>query len=81
MKKKPDYTRIIGWYGVVLILLAYYGVTEGIYEPTSIRYNFINLAGASMLCVVFIKNKIWSNLFLEIIFIIIALVAIFKNLF
>jgi hypothetical protein len=80
-KNRFPWIDILGWIGVLLLLLAYYLVTQKIVSPIGLNYNLINLSGASMLCVVFVKKKIWSNLFLEIVFISIALIAIYKNLF
>lgn len=79
MKPKTK-INLIGWVGVFLILIAYAFLTFNILSHKSIYFNSMNLLGGLLLAYRVWVDKNYSNLFLEIVFIIIAFIAIIKNL-
>lgn len=74
------YKKIIGWVGVSFIITAYALLIFDLVKSQSVSYNLINLIGAILLAYRVYLDRNYSNFFLEIVFIIIALIGIFKNL-
>lgn len=71
--------NLVGWFAVLLILTAYGLLTFDVLNKDSTAYNTLNLVGALGLAWRVYKDKNWSNFFLEIIFILIAIIALFKG--
>ncbi len=69
-------TKIIGWTGSLLIITAYSLNSLQHLPSDNIIYPILNILGASMMGYRVFKNKNWSNLFLEIFWIIIAIISI-----
>lgn len=78
---KSKLIEIFGWYGTVAIVLAYALVSFSILEPTNIWYQILNGTGALGIVVVSFYKKTYQPGVLNIIWTIIALVAIGKILF
>ena len=71
--------QISGWTGTVLFLLAYYLVTFKKVEATSRLYQILNLIGAVALGVNVFYAHAWPARALEIIWVIIAIVALVRR--
>jgi len=76
MVTKAD--KVIGWIGAFLIVLAYFLLTFEFVIAQDILYNMMNLLGASLMAYRVWIDRNFSNLALEIVFIIIALFALAK---
>ena len=77
MSHKKDRDAIIGIYGAVAIVVAYFGMSFNYMTSTSIEYNMLNLVGGICLAYRVYQDKNYSNFVLEIIFILIALKSLF----
>lgn len=78
MNKKSLAVNILGWYGVVAILLAYSLVSIQIIQSDTILYQLLNLTGAIGIIVDSIYKKDKQPMVLNIVWATIAVVAIFK---
>lgn len=78
MKK---YTELLGWYGVVVILLAYGLVSFSVIQPTSLVYQILNGTGALGIVIVSLHKKAYQPAILNIIWAVIAGIVILKTLF
>ncbi len=72
------FTEIFGWVGAVLILLAYYLLTTEKIKSSSFIYHFMNLVGAIGIASNSFVQKAWPSTFINVIWFVIALSAIFK---
>lgn len=70
--------RIIGWLGALSIVLAYLSLTMDWLSSDELPYNLLNLAGGVMLGYRVYLDRNWANLFLELFFIAVALLALAK---
>ncbi len=76
---QTSHQDIIGWFGAVLVVCAYALLTLTHLTQTSIIYNLMNLIGG-----LFLGYRVWvdrnySNVFLEVIFVGIALYALLRS--
>jgi len=71
----------IGWLGVIILLLAYFGITVGGMVSTEPPYNLLNLLGGSLLAWRVWQDKNYSNFVFEVIFISIAIFALIKHFY
>jgi len=69
---------IIGWYGVVATILAYVLVSFFILSPASIWYQLLNFTGAIGVTVETFYKKDYQPFWLNLIWAVIALAAIFN---
>lgn len=67
-----------GWYGAVAILLAYGLVSFSVIQPTNIWYQILNGTGALGIVAISFYKKAYQPGVLNIIWTVIAVVAIFK---
>ncbi|MFA5742827.1 MAG: hypothetical protein WCX77_02795 [Candidatus Paceibacterota bacterium] len=74
MNKK--FNEIIGWYGVVAILLAYVLVSFNFAKPDSSIYQILNLTGALGVAVISLMKKAYQPAVLNIVWSFIAAVAL-----
>lgn len=82
MKREvTKFDKVIGWIGAFLIVLAYFLLTFEFVVSHDILYNMMNLVGASLMAYRVWVDRNFSNLALEIVFIIIALFALAKVFF
>ena len=77
---KNKITEILGWYGVVAILLAYALLSFGALESNSLWYQALNLTGAIGIVVDALDDKNTQPAVLNIIWAVIAIIAIVKIL-
>ena len=70
--------RIIGWIGTFILILAYGLNSLNHLSTTNILYPVMNLIASILLAIRVWTSKNWSNLFLELFWGAIALVAIIK---
>lgn len=71
----------IDWLGVVAILLAYGLLSFNVITSNSVWYQALNLAGAAMIFIISFLKKDYQPAVLNVIWTIIALVALIKILF
>jgi len=78
---KNKIIELYGWYGTIAIILAYTLVSLSIINPTNIWYQILNATGAlGVVLVSFHKNNYQPGV-LNIVWTLIALIAIVKMLF
>jgi len=80
-KKTPKSIVIIGWLGTIILFTAYAANTWGFIEPTGPIYGFSNLIAAIFLGIRVYTDRNWSNLVLEIFWMIIGIVGIIRYFF
>ncbi|WP_320175704.1 CBU_0592 family membrane protein [Maridesulfovibrio sp.] len=68
----------VGWYGTVAIVLAYLLVSLGLLDSKGLYYQFLNLTGAVGIVFISIQKRAYQPAVLNIIWSVIALVAIGK---
>lgn len=73
--------EIFGWYGMIAILGAYFLISFKILESTSLIFQFLNITGAIGIVTVSLYKKAYQPGVLNIIWAIIALLAILRILF
>ena len=74
---KPRF-QIIGWIGMVLILVAYFLVSFDIVTVHNIWFQLMNIVGSIGLVLVAYNRKDYQPMTLNIIWILIAIVAILR---
>lgn len=75
------FIEIYGWYGAIAIITAYALVSFSLIEPTSFTYQALNITGALGIALVSFYKKAYQPGILNIVWAIIALVAITKIVF
>ena len=70
--------EIFGWYGTFAILLAYALVSFNVIPPLSFLYQLLNLTGALGIVYISFKKKTYQPGVLNLIWAIVALIAIIK---
>lgn len=78
MKK---FLEIFGWYGAVAIVGAYALVSFSIIQSNSVLYQLLNLTGAIGIVAVSLAKKAYQPATLNIIWTVIAAIALIKLLF
>ncbi|MFH1823353.1 MAG: hypothetical protein ABH817_01390 [archaeon] len=58
--------HILGWFGLVLILLAYFLVSSKLFEPDAWVYQTLNIVGAVGLFINALVNQAWPNMVLVV---------------
>ncbi len=72
-------TQVLGWFGTLLILLAYFLVSFKKIDVNSRNFQLMNLIGALALGVHVFYQKSWPALFLEIVWGGIAFISLIKK--
>jgi hypothetical protein len=72
--------QILGWVGMVVIVLAHYLVSTKKISGISKRYHLLNIVGSVLVGLSVIQTRSWPALALQIAWILIALYAISKRL-
>jgi len=72
---------MVGWYGVLAILGAYTLVSFGVLNPLNLWYQLLNLTGAFAIIVHSFSKKDYQPGVLNIIWMIIAIIAIGQIIF
>lgn len=70
--------EILGWYGLIAIVVAYATVSLSLASPNSYAYQFLNLSGAVGLGLVAFVKKAYQNGVLNIVWGAIAVVALIR---
>jgi len=78
MQKHSILIQTIGWIGTVVLMTAYAFNSFGIIPSTGFWYPFANLLAAILLGIRVFADRNYSNLLLEIVFGIIALIALIR---
>lgn len=76
--KQPK--EIIGWIGVLFILLAYTLTTFSIIQPQQLVYGFLNLFGAIGIIISSYGKRDFQPVFLNVVWLIVATAGICKSL-
>jgi hypothetical protein len=74
---KPKY-QIIGWIGMILILVAYFLISFDIVTVHNIWFQLLNIVGSFGLVLVAFGRRDWQPMVLNIVWILIGIVAILK---
>lgn len=74
------FSEIAGWIGVTLILLAYILATLGGITTTNLLYGCMNLVGASGIMISSYKKRDFQPVFLNSIWLLVAIVAVVRSL-
>ncbi len=69
---------LLGWYGVLAILVAYLLISFNALTPTSAAYQMLNLTGALGIIVETIGKKDYQPMALNVIWALVALVALIQ---
>ncbi len=77
---KISFHEIIGWYGVIAILLAYALNSFTVLTAKSAPYQLLNLTGAIGIVLISLRKKAYQPATLNLIWMIIAIIALFKIL-
>ena len=75
------FIELFGWYGMIAIVLAYALVSFSVLQPTDLIYQLLNGTGALGIVLVSFHKRAYQPGVLNIIWTLIALVAIIKILF
>lgn len=78
MKIKQIIEETIGWYGTVAIVVAFAMVSFEILAPTSLIYQILNGTGALGIVYISFKKKVYQPGVLNIIWAVIAAIAIIR---
>lgn len=78
--KKNIISEIIGWYGTIAIVLAYALVSFGVLSSNGLFYQILNGTGALGILIISLKRKAYQPGVLNIIWAVIAIVAIINIL-
>ena len=78
--KTKLWEEAIGWYGAGAILLAYLLVSFDMVNSTSMGYQLLNITGALGIVYISFKRKVYQPGVLNIIWALIAMLAIVKTL-
>ena len=73
-----NFSELIGWIGTTLIVIAYFLISYNFLLSSSLRYQSMNLIGASALFYAAYKKKSASIATLQIIWALIALFALVR---
>lgn len=71
---------IVGWFGAIVLLLAYAAVSRGRTQGTSFQYQLFNAIGSVCLLLNSAYYRAFPSSFVNIIWIVIALVTIRKGI-
>lgn len=74
--KKLKIENLIGWYGALATLSAYFLVSFGIMGPRDLPYQLLNLSGAIGLGTICYVKRTYQPLFVNIIWAFIAVLAL-----
>lgn len=75
------FAEIFGWYGVFAVILAYAMVSFAVIGADSIIYQLLNFTGAIGIVIVSLSKRAYQPATLNIIWTIIALLALLKIIF
>ncbi|MBP9864060.1 hypothetical protein KBC54_01245 [Patescibacteria group bacterium] len=70
--------ELFGWYGTIAIVSAYALVSFSMLSPTSVSYQLLNITGSLGIVTASLHKKDYQSTVLNIIWILIAVVAIIR---
>lgn len=73
--------EIVGWYGAGAILVAYALVSFKVLSPTGALYQILNLTGAIGIIWISVVKKVYQPAALNVVWALVALVALIQILF
>lgn len=73
--------EIVGWYGAVAIVAAYFLISFGLIGAESIIYQILNFTGAISIVLISFYKKAYQPAALNLIWTIIAVIALLKIIF
>jgi len=68
--------EIVGWYGAAAVIIAYGLLSFNLLASTSPWYQMLNLTGALGILIISVSKKVYQTAALNLIWLIIALIAI-----
>lgn len=74
----PLWVEIVGWYGALAILGAYVAVSFEAISPEGFLFQFLNFSGAASLLLVSWRRRMMQTVFLNSIWIMVALLALLR---
>ncbi len=75
------FLELFGWYGTAAIILAYALVSFSFVEPTNVWYQILNVTGALGILAISFHKRTYQPAVLNLIWAVIALVALWKTFF
>ena len=72
--------EILGWYGLIAVVIAYASVSLSFVSPNSYVYQFLNLSGAVGLGLVAFVKKAYQNGVLNLVWGAIAVLALVRSI-
>ena len=75
------FAEILGWYGAIALILAYVIVSFNIAPPSSLVFQLLNLTGGIGIIIISLVKKAYQPAALNIVFVILVLIAIFRIIF
>ena len=72
------FTQTIGWIGTILIVVAYFLVSNNKISATSKRYQLLNLLGAIGVGFNVFHQSAWPAFALQVVWAVIAIIALIK---
>jgi hypothetical protein len=75
---KRLFTEILGWYGVIALLGAYMSISFGYLSSSDVLFQVLNATGALSIVIDALAQKNWQPAVLNIVWGVVALVALFK---
>lgn len=80
-RTKNTIINLVGWYGAVAELAAYFLVSFAVVKPNSLEYQLLNLSGAIGLGTICYYKKAYQPFFVNVIWALIAIAGITDLLF
>lgn len=75
-EKRNTAIEALGWYGVIVVLLAYVGVSASLLSPQGFWYQFFNFTGSAAVAIQTYYRRDLQPFWLNLIWALIALVAL-----
>jgi hypothetical protein len=79
--KKKTLIAVLGWYGMLAILIAFTCVSFEILRPTNIVYQLLSLTGALGLVVNSYSKHAYPSEILNLVFALVALISLLRIVF
>jgi hypothetical protein len=73
--------EIVGWFGVLFYVSAYFSLSLGILKAHSYRFHFLNMLGAVGLSIDASFQGDWPNLVVNVLWLLIGILAVSKRFF
>lgn len=70
--------ELIGWYGAIAIIVAYFLNSFSLISTSSIGYLFLNITGAMGIIIVSFRKKDYQSMTLNIIWTMIGIIALIR---